>query len=720
MLYALSFLLLFTIGGLTGLFLGILAVDVHLHDTYFVVAHFHYVMMGSTLIAFLGGLHYWWPKFTGRMYNETARPDLRARRVLRLQPDVLPAVHHGRARHAAPLLGLRPAVPDLPPALDDRRVRPRHLDLHHGRATCSRRSRTARGAAQPVGRAARSSGRRRRRRRSTTSRSRRCSTSSTTTTTSSRSRRIAGSAARRPRVEPSEAPRRCRTPHAAGRPRAASRVDEGRRPRRDRRAEPPTSREVDRGRAGRCRGRRSREATATPTTRTRRTVSTAHDAHGDDHGHGHGSRVHPAPLRRRAAPVRLRQARHLAVPRAGGAVLLGAVRRVHPLPRTTTREIYSYAHKYLDVKMGAINTAVLIFSSLTAAWAVRCAQLNQRKGLILCLVVTIAVRVRVPRASSTSSTRTRSTSTSCSAATSTRASARAATSCSQEQRVPGHQVHRRVGLRRRRRPPKAGWLLRDRRSIRTRTSRGRPGRLRGQGVDGRSSRPRRRGGARRPRSTERDEQRRVARSTKPLPPRKRSSRAEARLQRQDHGRCSREVPVLDGAGRISPAVCRGRSPSAARRRTGSRRSLHAGRHPRRVRRPRGARRRHPRSRPSARRRRKPADAGDLLADEPTSRALGKTAIQPAPRAHRRTRSTSSKRGPAARAHEHVLHDLLRDDRPARHPRAVRHRRVHLAAIRAIKGHFTPDYFGPVDYAALYWHIVDLIWIFLFPLLYLIH
>ena len=70
MYYALSFLLLFTIGGLTGLFIGILSVDVHLHDTYFVVAHFHYVMMGSTLVAFLGGIHYWWPKMTGRMYNE--------------------------------------------------------------------------------------------------------------------------------------------------------------------------------------------------------------------------------------------------------------------------------------------------------------------------------------------------------------------------------------------------------------------------------------------------------------------------------------------------------------------------------------------------------------------------------------------------------------------------------------------------------------------------
>ena len=68
--WALSFIFLFTIGGLTGLFLGALATDIHLHDTYFVVAHFHYVMMGGTLIAFIGGLFYWWPKMTGKMYNE--------------------------------------------------------------------------------------------------------------------------------------------------------------------------------------------------------------------------------------------------------------------------------------------------------------------------------------------------------------------------------------------------------------------------------------------------------------------------------------------------------------------------------------------------------------------------------------------------------------------------------------------------------------------------
>jgi len=70
MMYALSFIFLFTIGGLTGIHLATLNTDVHLHDTYFVVAHFHYVMMGSALIGMIGGLHHWWPKMTGRMYNE--------------------------------------------------------------------------------------------------------------------------------------------------------------------------------------------------------------------------------------------------------------------------------------------------------------------------------------------------------------------------------------------------------------------------------------------------------------------------------------------------------------------------------------------------------------------------------------------------------------------------------------------------------------------------
>ncbi len=70
MLYTLSFLFLFTIGGLTGIFLGALALDVHLHDTYFVVAHFHYVMVGGTVMAFFAGLHYWFPKMFGKRYSE--------------------------------------------------------------------------------------------------------------------------------------------------------------------------------------------------------------------------------------------------------------------------------------------------------------------------------------------------------------------------------------------------------------------------------------------------------------------------------------------------------------------------------------------------------------------------------------------------------------------------------------------------------------------------
>jgi cytochrome c oxidase subunit 1 len=70
MLYAVGFIGLFTIGGLTGLFLASIGLDVHLTDTYFVIAHFHYVMVGGAIMGYMGGLHFWWPKITGRMYNE--------------------------------------------------------------------------------------------------------------------------------------------------------------------------------------------------------------------------------------------------------------------------------------------------------------------------------------------------------------------------------------------------------------------------------------------------------------------------------------------------------------------------------------------------------------------------------------------------------------------------------------------------------------------------
>lgn len=68
--FVIGFLGLFVIGGVTGLFLAAVGLDVHMHDTYFVVAHFHYIMVGGEIVAFLGGLHFWWPKITGRLYSE--------------------------------------------------------------------------------------------------------------------------------------------------------------------------------------------------------------------------------------------------------------------------------------------------------------------------------------------------------------------------------------------------------------------------------------------------------------------------------------------------------------------------------------------------------------------------------------------------------------------------------------------------------------------------
>jgi cytochrome c oxidase subunit I len=70
MLYAMGWIALFVVGGITGLFLASLGIDAHVHDTYFIVAHFHYIMVGATVLAFLGGIHYWWPKITGRLYPE--------------------------------------------------------------------------------------------------------------------------------------------------------------------------------------------------------------------------------------------------------------------------------------------------------------------------------------------------------------------------------------------------------------------------------------------------------------------------------------------------------------------------------------------------------------------------------------------------------------------------------------------------------------------------
>ncbi|HKT12939.1 MAG TPA: cytochrome c oxidase subunit I [Terriglobia bacterium] len=70
MLYALGFIGLFTIGGLTGLYLAATALDQHVHATYFVIAHFHYIMVGGAVMGYMGGIHFWWPKMTGRLYPD--------------------------------------------------------------------------------------------------------------------------------------------------------------------------------------------------------------------------------------------------------------------------------------------------------------------------------------------------------------------------------------------------------------------------------------------------------------------------------------------------------------------------------------------------------------------------------------------------------------------------------------------------------------------------
>jgi cytochrome c oxidase subunit I len=70
MLYAMGFIGLFTMGGMTGLYLAALGLDVHVHDTYFIIAHFHYIMVGGAVMGYLAGIHFWWPKISGRMYPE--------------------------------------------------------------------------------------------------------------------------------------------------------------------------------------------------------------------------------------------------------------------------------------------------------------------------------------------------------------------------------------------------------------------------------------------------------------------------------------------------------------------------------------------------------------------------------------------------------------------------------------------------------------------------
>ena len=133
LVFALSFIFLFSIGGLTGLIIGALAPNLHLHGTYFIVGHFHYVMFGGAGFSILAGLHYWFPKITGRMYSDAVRQDRLAESLYRLQHPLLQHVRPRVPGDAEEVLRLPAAVPYEPCDLDRRVMvfgRRSHHHLH--------------------------------------------------------------------------------------------------------------------------------------------------------------------------------------------------------------------------------------------------------------------------------------------------------------------------------------------------------------------------------------------------------------------------------------------------------------------------------------------------------------------------------------------------------------------------------------------------------------
>ena len=122
MLFALGFIALFTMGGLSGIFLAAFPVDWQVTDTYYVVAHLHYVLFGGSIFGIFAGLYYWWPKMFGRMLDERLGKISFWTDVRRLQPDVLAAAHARPPRHAAPHLHVSPRrlVGVVQPHVDDR------------------------------------------------------------------------------------------------------------------------------------------------------------------------------------------------------------------------------------------------------------------------------------------------------------------------------------------------------------------------------------------------------------------------------------------------------------------------------------------------------------------------------------------------------------------------------------------------------------------------
>jgi cytochrome c oxidase subunit 3 len=420
------------------------------------------------------------------------------------------------------------------------------------------------------------------------------------------------------------------------------------------------------------------------------TADQAHEAHGDDHGHGHGHspfiQHHYDDAQHQFDSGKLGIWLFL----AQEVLFFSALFVAYVLYRYHHPEIYSYAHKYLDVKYGAINTGVLIFSSLTAAWAVRCAQLNQRRGLILCIALTIACacgflcikyieyshkvhehilfgRYFDPCVSS-GGKELLTKNNNCAGTKSTvvwdYGTATATAGCfpdiDQDPRAEGVQ---------------ADCTVKE------------------YGLSGGAHE----GG-----------EAKKAGEAKPTETFKRDITEKCVEEDPLHHPGGGEAGAKHEGGKfpcwrpaLQPAVCK----------KGVGILVEYGDH---------VEREEIRIKAECKAPPKAAEAGDLLADKQQVLTVGQSAIQP--------------------RHEltvHEEHELESMGPPPEHTNMfftiyfamTGLHGIHVLfgigvftwlLIRSTKGHFTPEYFGPIDYAALYWHIVDLIWIFLFPLLYLIH
>ena len=171
LLFAIGFLTMFLIGGINGAFSAAVPVDFALHDTYWVVAHIHYVLFGGSVFAVFAGLYYWWPEDVRADAQRDPGQDPVRVHVHRLQPDVLPDAHPGPERHASPDRRLRPErrLERPEPAGDDRRL---HHRVQHPAVPVERVHHASGAASRPAttrGRPTPSNGRPLRRRRRTTS-----------------------------------------------------------------------------------------------------------------------------------------------------------------------------------------------------------------------------------------------------------------------------------------------------------------------------------------------------------------------------------------------------------------------------------------------------------------------------------------------------------------------------------------------------------------------